>query len=166
MATLLVAGCGGSSGTTTDSGSTTAPSIAGGAVLGTNTTSLGTVLVDSKGMTIYTFAADSPGRSNCADACLQYWPAVPAPSTLPTATPGVSATLGAIERTGGFRQLTVDGWPVYTYVGDKSPGMTAGQALNLSGGLWWVFAPSGEQIMTTASASASPSSRNGGGYGY
>jgi predicted lipoprotein with Yx(FWY)xxD motif len=54
----------------------------------------------------------------------------------PSAGPGVTGTLGTITRTDGTTQATYDGHPLYTYVGDSSPGQANGNNLNLNGGLW------------------------------
>jgi predicted lipoprotein with Yx(FWY)xxD motif len=102
-------------------------------------------LVDSNGKTLYAFAADSPGRSNCTGSCLQYWPAAQASGSISHST-DVTAKLATIKRSDGTTQLTVNGWPVYTYAADSGPGQATGQGENLSGGLWWVVAPSGTQI--------------------
>ncbi len=134
------------------------------AVVHTASSPYGSILVDSRGKTIYGFAIDKPGKSNCNGVCLQYWPIVTAPSPLPSSIPGVSAKIGEITRTGGAHQLTLDGLPVYTYAGDPGPGTTSGQGKNLSGGLWWVLAPDGKWITKLAAQSSSASS--GGGYGY
>jgi len=53
-----------------------------------------------------------------------------------TASPGLPGRIGAITRTGGSRQLTYDGHPLYTYIGDTAPGQAKGNNLNLNGGLW------------------------------
>jgi predicted lipoprotein with Yx(FWY)xxD motif len=136
-----------------------APAIHG--PLGTSSSSLGQVLTDSAGKTIYRFAIDSPGHSACTGTCLQYWPPVPAPASLPSSVDGVTAKLGSITRPDGTKQLTVAGYPVYTYASDKAAGDTTGQGLNLSGGLWWVISPSGAEVTTSPSASTG----GGGGYG-
>jgi predicted lipoprotein with Yx(FWY)xxD motif len=128
--------------------------------LGTLNSSLGQVLTDSAGKTIYRFATDSPGHSACTGTCLQYWPPVPAPASLPSSVEGVTAPLGSISRSDGTKQLTVSGYPVYTYASDKAAGDTTGQGLNLSGGLWWVISPAGAEVTT------SPSQSTGGGGGY
>ena len=161
----LVSACGGSSSPTSSAGSPPAAVKASGALLAAATTPLGSILVDGKGRTIYMFAADSGGKSACTGSCLTYWPPVPAPATLPSALTGVTAPIASITRDDGTKQLTVDGRPVYTYVGDKDPGATSGQGLNLSGGLWWVLSPSGAVIKATA-GSASPSATTSSGMGY
>jgi predicted lipoprotein with Yx(FWY)xxD motif len=156
---MLLAACGmgnSASGDTGSSSSTKAPGAAGHAV-SLGKTEVGTVLVNGSGMTLYAFAADRPGKSNCTGSCLQYWPIVPAPAGGPKAATGVSAKLGTIKRSDGATQLTVNGWPMYTYVGDGSAGKTKGQGLDLSGGRWWVVSKDGSWNKTV-----DPS--GGGGY--
>jgi predicted lipoprotein with Yx(FWY)xxD motif len=108
-------------------------------------TRLGTVLAVGT-RTVYLFAADvqNSGRSACTGSCLTYWPPVLVPA-VPKAS-AVAGKLGTIAGAGGKRQLTIDGHPLYTYVGDSASGDTNGQGLNLSGGLWWVVSPAGKAI--------------------
>jgi hypothetical protein len=65
----------------------------------------------------------------------------------------------------GTTQLTVNGWPMYTYVGDTKSSATTGQGKDLSGGLWWVVAPSGKWITKSGSSSGSASKTPAGRYG-
>jgi predicted lipoprotein with Yx(FWY)xxD motif len=134
--------------------------------IGTISAPIGTVLTDSAGKTLYRFALDTPGKSACTGTCLQYWPIVVAPATLPSSVEGVTAALGSITRADGTKQLTVTGYPMYTYVGDKDPGMTSGQGLNLSGGLWWAVSPDGAQVTKAPSSPATGGGGYGGGGGY
>ena len=148
---LLLAACGGGTGygsasTSGNAAKTTQASPgAGGESVHTGKTDFGKVLVDSNGRTLYAFAADSPGRSNCTGSCLQYWPAAKASGPV-SHSPDVTAKLASIKRSDGKTQLTVNGWPVYTSAADSGPGQATGQGENLSGGLWWVVSPSGAQI--------------------
>ncbi|MDQ1737459.1 MAG: hypothetical protein QOH56_3710 [Pseudonocardiales bacterium] len=155
---VVVAGCS----SATKSASTPAPTIHG--QLGTVSTPLGSVLTDSGGKTIYRFAIDTPGHSACLGTCLQYWPAVAAPAAVPKSVDGVSAAVGSIVREDGTRQLTVGGFPVYTYSADKGAGSIAGQGKNLSGGVWWAVSPDGAENHSSPAATSS-SGRVGGGYG-
>jgi predicted lipoprotein with Yx(FWY)xxD motif len=147
----LLAACGGGTGYGNASSSSNAPKTAqapqgaAGQTVHTGKSDFGKVLVDSSGKTLYAFAADSPGRSNCAGSCLQYWPAAQASGTVSHSS-DVTAKLASIKRSDGSTQLTVNGWPVYTYAADSGPGQATGQGENLSGGRWWVVAPSGTQI--------------------
>jgi predicted lipoprotein with Yx(FWY)xxD motif len=148
---LLLAACGGGTGYGGANGASGSPEttqaaqgVAGQSVH-TGKTDFGKVLVDSNGMTLYAFAADSPGTSNCTGTCLQYWPAAKASGAVSHSS-DVTAQLASIKRSDGTAQLTVNGWPVYTYAADSGPGQATGQGENLSGGRWWVVAPSGTQI--------------------
>ncbi len=167
-ALLTLAACGGSNGYggAAGGGSTTPGSggASGAGGIGTTSTTLGTVLTDSAGKTLYAFAADSPGTSACSGQCLVYWPLSSAGTTPPKAPAGVTATLGVLKRPDGTRQLTVDGFPVYTYVGDQAPGDTTGEGKNLSGGLWWVLGTDGKWIKGGSSSSSYSNSGGGGSY--
>jgi predicted lipoprotein with Yx(FWY)xxD motif len=121
------------------------------------------VLVDSKGMTLYWFAIDTSAKSNCTGSCLTYWP--PVTGSL-TAGSGVTGTLGTITGADGTKQATYMGHPLYTYVGDTSPGQNKGNGKNLSGGLWWEMTVSGSTPAPNAGSTATATSGGGGGYGY
>ena len=118
------------------------------------------VLVDSQGMTLYWFALDTPTKSNCSGQCATYWPPVKGPLT---AGSGVTGTLGTITRSDGTTQATYDGHPLYTYVGDKSPGQATGNGKNLSGGLWWEMTVSGSTPAAAAGAGSTAKATSGGG---
>jgi Secreted repeat of unknown function len=67
----------------------------------------------------YSFAPDTPSRSNCNGTCAGYWPPV---TGTPAAGPGVTGKLGTIKRSDGATQATYDGHPLYTYIADTAPG--------------------------------------------
>ena len=163
---LLLAACGGGSGgggsDSAGGSSTTTPATqeSGGPAVRTGHSEYGDVLVDAHGMTLYVFDADSRGTSNCTGSCLQYWPVAQASDTVSHSS-DVTATLSTITRDDGTTQLTVDGWPAYTYAADSGPGKATGQGTNLSGGLWWVISPNGKKITTTDDDDTGV----GGGYG-
>jgi predicted lipoprotein with Yx(FWY)xxD motif len=170
---LLLAACSSGGGTSAGSAAVTAPASSSSAAATTGplavaTTALGSTLVNSKGMTVYFFGSDTQGMSACSGACLQNWPAVPAPSPLPTAVPGVTGTLGTLARSDGTSQLTVNGLPVYTFAGDSGPGKTSGEGLTAFGAKWWAVSPSGSDITKAPAAgtSSAPSSSSGGAYSY
>jgi len=145
------------------SGSSSAPATAGGSTVTEKTIGSEQVLVDSQGMTLYWFAPDTSSKSNCSGQCATYWPPVTGPVT---AGSGVTGTLGTITRSDGTKQATYDGHPLYTYVGDKSPGQNTGNGKNLSGGLWWEMTVSGSTPAANAGSTATSTSGGGGGYGY
>jgi predicted lipoprotein with Yx(FWY)xxD motif len=97
---------------------------------------LGDILVDARGMTLYTFGADTAGMSNCTEACLENWPALAVASGDPLAGSGVAGTLGVITRSDGMKQVTLDGMPLYTFLRDTGPGEANGEGVTAFGGLW------------------------------
>jgi predicted lipoprotein with Yx(FWY)xxD motif len=126
-------------------GTAAAPPAANSAV-GVRGTSLGKVLVDAGGRTLYLFERDQPDMSSCTGACQSIWPSFTAQSN-PKAMGGVSAArLSTIAATGGKRQVTYNGHPLYYYVGDRKPGDTTGQGLNQFGAEWYVLAANGSKI--------------------
>jgi predicted lipoprotein with Yx(FWY)xxD motif len=162
-ATLVIAACGsssstGSSGSGSGAGSSPAAAASGGAL---TTAKVGgaTLLTNAKGFTLYWFVPDTSTASKCNGACAKYWPPVPGPAS---AGSGVTGTLGVITRSNGAKQATWDGHPLYTYVGDTSPGMAKGNGLNLSGGVWHEIVLSGK----AAPAPNASHSSGGGAYGY
>ena len=148
------------------SSSSAASAAAGGSTVTEKTIGSQQVVVDSSGMTLYWFAIDTPTKSNCSGQCATFWPPVKGPLT---AGSGVTGTLGTITRSDGTTQATYDGHPLYTYVGDKSPGQATGNGKNLSGGLWWEMTVSGSTPPAAAGAASSATPKatsGGGGYGY
>jgi predicted lipoprotein with Yx(FWY)xxD motif len=118
------------------------PAAAAGAGATLKTAKIGgvTVLTNADGLTLYWFAPDTPTTSKCTGSCAAYWPPV---TGSPTAGPGVTGTLGTIKRPDGTAQVTYDGHPLYTYIGDSGPGQAHGNNLNLNGGLWYEVRVSG-----------------------
>lgn len=165
-ALLMLAACGsgGSQGSTSGSaaGSAAAQSAAHPGKIATHSTSLGRVLVDPRDRTLYAFAADSPHHSVCTGSCLSYWPPVPGADAAALASSGVTAKLGVLKRTDGSSQLTANGFPMYTYAGDTAVGQTNGQGKNLSGGLWWVVAPTGKWVKGSGATSGTSGGSRGG----
>jgi predicted lipoprotein with Yx(FWY)xxD motif len=84
-------------------------------------TSVGTVLADAKGMTVYTYDKDTKGKSDCYGECAHYWPPVKA-----TATDKPVGDLTIIKRSDGALQWADAGKPLYTFVNDKKPGDVTG----------------------------------------
>jgi predicted lipoprotein with Yx(FWY)xxD motif len=114
-------------------GASSPPPAATGTVLKTTTIGGTTVLTSAKGFTLYSFAPDTAATSKCYGSCAAYWPPVTGTAA---ASPGVPGRVGTIRRTDGTEQLTYNGHPLYTYIGDSAPGQARGNNLNLNGGLW------------------------------
>lgn len=98
---------------------------------------IGSYLTDAKGMTLYRYTMDTPGKSACAGPCVEKWPlffadevAVPAGVKL--------GDIGMITREDGKKQATYKGLPLYYFVKDVKAGDTTGQGV---GGVWYVVAP-------------------------
>jgi predicted lipoprotein with Yx(FWY)xxD motif len=134
----------------------------------------GMVLAGSKGRTLYYFTKDKPhsGRSACFGSCLAAWPALAAPVKAPAGA-RMPGPMGTITRGNGTVQVTINGYPIYYYVGDKAPGQIAGNGVE---GSWHIIklktksraaASTGNQATTAPKATTTPTAnKGGGGYGY
>jgi predicted lipoprotein with Yx(FWY)xxD motif len=84
---------------------------------------LGSYLANQSGFTLYTLSSDVPGSgvSTCTSSCISDWPAFyTANLVIPK---GLNASaFNTIVRTGGQKQLTYNGWPLYLFVADKNAG--------------------------------------------
>ncbi|WP_341719752.1 hypothetical protein QQG74_08630 [Micromonospora sp. FIMYZ51] len=104
---------------------------------------MGSAVVNQDGFILYRFDRDTndPPSSNCVDECAEVWP--PALTDGNPKLKGVSDdAVGTITREDGTRQITLDGWPLYTYIGDKKAGQWKGQGV---GGTWFVVNPDGSK---------------------
>jgi predicted lipoprotein with Yx(FWY)xxD motif len=109
---------------------------------------LGTILVNSKGRTLYMFVPDKQKKVTCKASCAVIWPPLKV-KLAQRLTAGGAANkrlLGRDRNPGGGFVATYNRWPLYTYITDTKPGQAKGQALNLNGGLWYVLSPSGKVI--------------------
>ncbi len=156
-AALVVAGCGSSSSDSSSSGgaygsssatTTSTSTSAGAATVAVGSASgVGQVLVDSNGMTLYYFKKDAQGngKSTCYGSCASIWPPQ-ATSGVPKASDGAEASkLGVIKRTDGTKQVTYNGWPLYTYTADTQPGQANGTDVKSFGASWYPLHPNGEK---------------------
>jgi len=161
LALPLLAGCGSSStnnnaesssaetaSATTASATTASASPSHVVVKTAKINGLGTVLVTGQGRTLYTFAPDEGNKVTCVGGCAAVWPPLKSEGTreakaLPEAFQSLVAALPDPE---GGDVVAYHGWPLYTYVADSSPGMATGQAIDQSGGYWYVIGRAGEII--------------------
>jgi predicted lipoprotein with Yx(FWY)xxD motif len=113
------------------------PSSGSMTALKTETTRAGMVLASSSGLTLYYYNEDKPGsgKSLCTGACATAWPPLAAPVKAPAGV-HLPGKLGVITRPNGVKQVTISGYPLYLYVGDKAPGQAGGNGV---GGSWHVI---------------------------
>jgi predicted lipoprotein with Yx(FWY)xxD motif len=98
---------------------------------------VGSFLVDSKGLTLYYFKKDTPGKSACEGECVARWPLYFREAV--AARDGLKAeNFGTITRADGQKQTNYKGMPLYYFAGDKAPGETTGQG---AGNVWYVANP-------------------------
>lgn len=161
LLTVSVSGCSGSTAHSAAGSSTSDASTSGGGYGGTTTPSatsaaatvgtkavgkLGTILVDGKGRTLYLFLADKSTTSTCQGACATAWPPLLTPGSPKTGKGAKANLLNTSKRSGGKKQVTYHGHPLYYYAGDSKPGQTTGQGLNQFGALWYVVDPAGNKV--------------------
>ena len=173
LVAIGLAACGGSS-NSSDSASAAANTTASvtDTVATKSISGVGTVLVDSKGMALYTNNQDSGMNVACTGSCTAIWVPVMAPSSgQPTSSDqAVQAKLGTVTSKGGS-QVTFGGMPLYSFVQD-SPGQVTGNGVtdNFGGtSFTWTVASTGpvsSSANSTSTSSGSSSGGSSGGYGY
>lgn len=99
---------------------------------------VGNYLTDAKGMTLYWFKKDSPGKSACMGPCVEKWP-IYFRETVKAGEGIKDEDFGTITREDGKKQSTFRGYPLYYWAGDKAKGDTSGQGVK---DVWYVIDPS------------------------
>jgi predicted lipoprotein with Yx(FWY)xxD motif len=131
-----------------------AAAVAGPAAARTSTTTLklkktsvGTILVNGRGFTVYAFTKDGRNRDACAaiTGCLSIWPVVSG-ATRPMLGPGVKRSLVGTITVKGKKQLTYGGHPLYTYIADSGPGQTSYVNFLQFGGRWPAVSAAGHEV--------------------
>ncbi|RYJ23177.1 hypothetical protein CU044_5482 [Streptomyces sp. L-9-10] len=121
-------------------------------------TSLGKILVDGEGRTLYLFEADKRNKSTCTGDCVKIWPPLIVTGKPEAGTGGVKGNLlSTTTRDNGAKQVTYNGHPLYRFTGDHKPGDTNGQGDFWSHDTWYVLGTSGKKNTT-------PQQNTGGGY--
>jgi len=123
---------------------------------------LGTILVDSQGRTLYMLNSETGGKLTCtvASRCTTYWSEVDLPHGVTAAGVAGSAksTLLGTETGASGTVVTYGGWPLYTFSGDSGTGPENGEGVSSFGGTWYVLSAAGNPVTSMASPSS------GGGY--
>lgn len=129
--------------TPAETGPTDTAAIAGVATLQLADSSLGKILVDSDGNTLYLFGKDAPDAPACDTGCLGTWPALVSAGA---ATVGEGLGLedvGTVTAADSATQVTFYGHPLYSFAGDAAPGDVNGQGI---GGVWYVVDAEGNAV--------------------
>jgi predicted lipoprotein with Yx(FWY)xxD motif len=158
LAPVAIAACGGGGATAaTTPAKTTSTSPTS---IGTGKTTLGTILVDSQGRTLYLFTHDSGTTSACSGPCATAWPPLVATGAA-TATSGADAALlGTSKRADGTTQVTYNGHPVYRFIKDVNPGQTNGEGVTAFGGSWFAVTAAGNQAGQASSSNSGSRSQH------
>jgi predicted lipoprotein with Yx(FWY)xxD motif len=167
MGAAALAACGGGSSYSTSTGSTSAPTTAANSTAPASTaqqpvkigqsSSLGPILTDANGRTLYVFLNDKAGsgKSACNGPCAQTWPPLAAPAGQLAKPDGLSGDLSVITRDDGTKELAYNGQPLYYYSKDSAPGDTNGQGV---GSVWYT-------VSVTAAASSNGGTASDSSYG-
>ena len=171
LGALAVAGCGSSNDSSSETSSSSSAAAGGGAYGGggeSSTTAseessstagggetalvstgkagdLGTILVDSEGMTLYDFHKDKGTTSSCYGACEAAWPPLSTSGEAQAKDGAESSMLGTTERKDGTMQVTYNGHPLYTFAEDKKAGEANGNDFSAFGAQWYALMPNGEE---------------------
>jgi predicted lipoprotein with Yx(FWY)xxD motif len=170
-ASVLAAACGSSGGSTASSGAGSTGKVAAAkAIVSTRQlTGIGTVLVSSSGMTIYTpkTPAETNGNIKCTGSCLSFWFPVTT-SSVSLRSSGLPGKLGTIHLSDGTTQLTYNGRPLYTFRLDTAAGQAHGynytDSFNGTTFTWQVVTASGKPAGAGSPAPAPSYNSQGGGY--
>jgi predicted lipoprotein with Yx(FWY)xxD motif len=171
-ASVLAAACGSSGGSTASSGAGSTGKVAAAkAIVSTGQlTGIGTVLVSSSGMTIYTpkTPAEANGNIKCTGSCLSFWFPVTTTSSASLRSSGLAGKLGTIHLSDGTTQLTYNGRPLYTFRLDTAAGQAHGNnytdSFNGTTFTWQVVTASGKPAGAGSPAPAPSYNSQGGGY--
>jgi predicted lipoprotein with Yx(FWY)xxD motif len=127
----------------------------GGATVKTGPSSLGRILVDAHGKTLYLWAHDKSSASTCYGDCATYWPPLLTHGK-PNAVAGAKPQLlGTTRRSNGSVQVTYAGHPLYYFVQDTKAGQTKGEGLTGFGGRWDPVSATGAAVRKGSSGSGS-----------
>ncbi len=129
----------------------------------------GEVVTNSAQRSLYVLSTESKGKLHCTSSCTPFWkPLVVAKNAKITAGSGVKGKMSHVIR-GTKWQVTYNGWPLYTFVGDTAPGQWKGEKVSSFGGIWYLVRASattnaGTQVKSTSGGGGTTTTI--GGYGY
>jgi predicted lipoprotein with Yx(FWY)xxD motif len=129
----------------TSAAAASAAAPTGPATIDASMTKIGTILTNSRGLTLFAFTKDTPNMDNCVTTpfCKFFWPPV-LTNGAPVAGPGVDAAmLGTITLPNGMTQVTYNGNPLYGYLFDFFKGQVGYVGITAFGGVWEAVLPDG-----------------------
>lgn len=112
-------------------------------IVSTKQTSLGVVLVNGSGETLYLDTGDKPPHFACTGSCLKAWPPLKAVGAIKVAGAAKSSLLGTTKGPGG-KTVTYGGHPLYTFASDSKSSPTSGEGKN---GFYAVSPTAGKVIL-------------------
>ena len=147
---LAACGAGGSSAYGAGGGYGAAPAtpsaVGTAATVDLRASSLGQIVVDAQGRTLYLFEADKGGKSACDGPCATAWPPYLSNGAPQAGTGASGGLISTTVRGDGTTQVTYGGHPLYYFVGDKAPGDVTGQDVDQFGAKWYVLDKAGAKI--------------------
>jgi predicted lipoprotein with Yx(FWY)xxD motif len=159
---LVLAACGGGGGGSSD------PAASPGnakTVTVKHVDSIGSVLVNASGETLYSSDVEADGKVHCTGACTSFWEPLTVDTGAPTAGTDVGR-LDVIKRPDGTNQVTANGKLLYTFSEDE-PGKVQGNGFADDFGgrhfTWSAVLAGGKAAGTSGDASEAPP-RNDDGY--
>lgn len=120
-----------------------APIYKSASIKATQSATLGNIISDNSGRTLYMYTRDEINKSNCYDSCAQHWPPLLTIDAPAVASGATASILGTTKRTDGSTQITYNGMPLYYWWQDVKPGDTLGQNV---GAVWFVVDLDGKVI--------------------
>ena len=167
-AVVLVAGfglaaCGsssssGSSGTSTTRDATPAAPTSAAIIKTTSNPTLGKILADSSGRTVYTLT-EAGAAVACTGSCLAAWPPVLLPAGETSAAGGAGVSGLTVVTVADGKQVAERGLPLYTFSADTAAGDTKGDGLSSFGGTWHAV-----KVGKAAPAASTTTTTSGSGY--
>ncbi|MEX1208579.1 MAG: hypothetical protein WEE36_08255 [Acidimicrobiia bacterium] len=130
--------------TTTEAATTTSVATTGRFLTTAEDDEHGEILVDQDGFTLYLFLPDNQSAPTCTGTCATTWPPFEDDGAVGAGAGIDPALLGSTPRPDGSLEVTYNGWPLYYYLPDVTPGDARGQG---NGSNWWVVDPDGEPVM-------------------
>lgn len=127
--------------------------------------SIGSVLTNAQGRTLYVFTPEKGGKVTCTGGCASVWPPMlSATGHNPATTSAVHPNLvGTVAYPSGGKIVTYAGWPLHTYASDTASRTAKGQGVD---GKWYVVSPSGQVITRPIGSATGTAGTSTGSSGY